>query len=223
MSKLFYKELEFELLYNAKLKHTYIKIEDDGKVVVKTASKSEAYLYALLEKKERWIRKQLEKRALFKVYDFVPKKEVLLYGERQSIESVEAQTLREKLEKKSREKVQNIAKYYDDFYKQVCRGYLQERVKYYAGVMQLEYKELRFRKMRARWGSCSAQKVLTFNSELIKIEKELIDYVVVHELAHLVHMNHSRAFHALVERYLKNNAKDLRKKLHQVRLQAFTE
>ena len=66
-------------------------------------------------------------------------------------------------------------------------------------------------------GSCNSKKVLTFNTELIKIKKELIDYVVVHELAHIQHMNHSRKFHDLVDKYLPDS-KSYRKKLKNIKI-----
>lgn len=87
-------------------------------------------------------------------------------------------------------------------------------------MMDLHFNEVKYRKMKSRWGSCSSAKVLTFNTELIKTKKELIDYVVVHELAHLKHMNHSRAFHSFVDRYLPNS-KGYRQELKKVKISTF--
>ncbi len=111
----------------------------------------------------------------------------------------------------------NILRCYDDFYKQFAQNHIVPRVEYFAKCMDLEYQEIKFRKMKSRWGSCSSTKILTFNTELIKIEEELIDYVIVHELAHLVHMNHSAKFHSLVEQYIPH-AKHLRKNLKKIHI-----
>jgi len=83
--------------------------------------------------------------------------------------------------------------------------------------MGLSYTEIKFRKMKSRWGSCSSKKTITLNTELMKVKKELIDYVLVHELAHLKHMNHSKEFHSLVENYL-SDSKVLRKELKNINL-----
>jgi predicted metal-dependent hydrolase len=83
--------------------------------------------------------------------------------------------------------------------------------------MSLDFNELKIKKMKSRWGSCSSSRIITLNSELLKLKEELIDYVVVHELSHLVHMNHSREFHALVERYLENSKRH-RSELKKIRL-----
>lgn len=55
------------------------------------------------------------------------------------------------------------------------------------------------RKMKKRWGTCKSDGSIWFNRELIKKEKRLIDSVIIHELCHLVHPNHSRRFYDLVE------------------------
>ena len=67
--------------------------------------------------------------------------------------------------------------------------------------MQLEYRQVRFRDQKTRWGSCSSQKNLNFNWRLIMSPPEVLDYVVIHELAHLKHHDHSKAFWQLVENF----------------------
>jgi hypothetical protein len=71
--------------------------------------------------------------------------------------------------------------------------------------------------MKSRWGSCNTRGEIVLNSELTKVSQNLIDYVVVHELAHLKHMNHSKKFHSLVLLYLPN-AKEYRAELKKIRL-----
>lgn len=66
----------------------------------------------------------------------------------------------------------------------------------------LPFPHLRIRKMRSRWGSCSRRADITLNLELVRMPLECIDYVIVHELCHLVEFNHSPAFYALQERFL---------------------
>jgi predicted metal-dependent hydrolase len=56
--------------------------------------------------------------------------------------------------------------------------------------------------LKSRWGSCSSKKNLNFNVKLICFREEIIEYVVVHEMSHLIHMNHSKDFWKLVERLL---------------------
>jgi hypothetical protein len=86
-----------------------------------------------------------------------------------------------------------------DFYKREAIKKISDRVEFWSGQMKLFPKVLKFREQKTRWGSCSSRGVINFNWRLIVFRPEIIDYVIIHELAHLQHMNHSRSFWGLVE------------------------
>lgn len=87
---------------------------------------------------------------------------------------------------------------------------VRERSAYFARVMGVEYSRVRINGARSRWGSCGFRGTLNFNWRLIMAPRDIIDYVVVHELAHLVVKNHSKRFWAKVKEHLPDH-KDKRR------------
>lgn len=80
---------------------------------------------------------------------------------------------------------------------------LDALIKKWEGVMNVKSGGFDIRLMRTRWGSCSKRdKSLRFNVRLIDTPAECVEYVVVHELAHLIEFNHSKRFYAVLDRYL---------------------
>ena len=77
---------------------------------------------------------------------------------------------------------------------------LPEKVSRFAQQLGVSYGRITIRSQRTRWGSCSAKGNLNFNCLLMLCPDEVIDSVVVHELCHLKHMDHSAEFYAEVER-----------------------
>lgn len=77
---------------------------------------------------------------------------------------------------------------------------IPERVRKYAPLVGVTYGRITIRNQRSRWGSCSSKGNLNFNCLLMLFPDDVIDYVVVHELCHRKHMNHSAQFYAEVER-----------------------
>ena len=79
---------------------------------------------------------------------------------------------------------------------------LPPRVEFFAALMGLTPTSVKITAARKRFGSCSSKNGLCFSLFLMQYPPEAIDYVIVHELAHIKHKNHSPAFHALIAQYL---------------------
>jgi predicted metal-dependent hydrolase len=91
-----------------------------------------------------------------------------------------------------------------DFYKREAEKLISERIQIWSGQMDLHPSVVRFRNQKTRWGSCSHRGNININWRLIGAPLEVVDYILVHELAHLKHMNHSEQFWKLVETHFPN-------------------
>ena len=103
---------------------------------------------------------------------------------------------------------EELDKLYDD-----AKEDIPKRVRYYARLMKVDYGRITIRCQKTRWGSCSSKGNLNFNCLLVLAPSDIIDYVVIHELAHRKCMNHSVDFWKTVESVMpdyKNKRKWLR-------------
>ena len=97
-----------------------------------------------------------------------------------------------------------------------AKNYLPYRLEYYAKKYGYQYDKIRLSHANTRWGSCSSNRTISLNIGLMQVPEPLRDYVIIHELAHLNHMDHSTAFWAEVA------AHDPRYKTHRAKLKAFS-
>lgn len=97
-----------------------------------------------------------------------------------------------------------------------AKDYLPYRLDFYAKKHNYKYINLRFSHANTRWGSCSSSGTISLNIGLMNLPETLRDYVILHELAHINHMNHSTAFWAEVARH------DPHYKRHRKALKMFT-
>ena len=77
--------------------------------------------------------------------------------------------------------------------------YLPQRLSELSRQTGLEYNKVRIKHNVSNWGSCSSKKNINLNLNIMRLPPELQDYVMLHELCHLRHMNHGPEFHALLE------------------------
>jgi len=87
-------------------------------------------------------------------------------------------------------------------YRTAARARFESRAEYYQKFTGGYYSSITVRDQKTRWGSCSSRGTLSFNYRLIFAPPEVLDYVVVHELCHLTHMNHSKDFWNMVARIM---------------------
>lgn len=83
-----------------------------------------------------------------------------------------------------------------------ARVYLKERLEYFSKLMGLKYTGLKITSAKHRYGSCNPKNSICFSYRLMLYPKEAIDYVVVHELAHIKEKNHGKNFYAIIEKYM---------------------
>ncbi len=88
-----------------------------------------------------------------------------------------------------------------DELKACAREAIPKRVAELAPLLGVTYNDIRIKAQKTRWGSCSSKNNLNFNCLLMLCPDEVRDYVIIHELCHLKHLDHSKKFWAEVERY----------------------
>ena len=104
-----------------------------------------------------------------------------------------------------REKKKNAKVYSDDEIKilrEKAKEIIPQKVEYYAEIMQVEPASVKINSAKKRYGSCSGTNNLNFSLYLMDKDERFIDYVVVHELAHIKHHNHSKDFYKFIEQIM---------------------
>ena len=86
--------------------------------------------------------------------------------------------------------------------KKSAKIYFKDKIELYSNIMGLKYSRMRITSAKKRFGSCSSAGNISFSYRLMLYPEAAREYVVVHELAHLVHMNHSADFYALIAKYM---------------------
>jgi len=202
-----------------------IVLKPDGSVCVRANLKtSDERIHNFLVEKQAWIEKHLNQfeklRLQFPEKKLLCDEEFPFLGQNLSLRVVP--TLLKKVffsrqerhllmhipqaawDEMSEEDMQQFFPQLKQFYQRESIRLITERLQIWSVQMELAPRKLKFRNQKSRWGSCSAQGIVTMNWRLIGAPLEVVDYVIIHELAHLQHMNHSKSFWTLVERHCLN-------------------
>ncbi len=181
-------------------KNTYIRVKDDLTIYVTTnIFTSDRQIVKLLEKNYSSICKMIEKQKIKNSnnenFNYLGKNYDIVYSEYYDISFGN--------DKVFMSKDIDIDKWYKKQAKTIFKEHLDEIYNNFS--KSIPYPALKIRKMTTRWGVCNTKlKTVTLNLELIKRDTKYLDYVIVHELSHLIHPNHSKSFWGLVEENCKN-------------------
>ena len=96
--------------------------------------------------------------------------------------------------------------------KKAARKIILESLDFFANLYDIKYRKVAIRNQRTKWGSCSKSGNLNFNYKVAFLPKDQRDYVIVHEICHIIEFNHSKRFWAEVGRTVPNY-KEIRKKV----------
>ena len=99
---------------------------------------------------------------------------------------------------------ENIKKELELFYRSSSEKILKEKTLIESKKMNLKVEKIKVRSYKNRWGSCSSNGDISYNWKLIMAPKKIINYVIIHELCHLIHFNHSRDYWEEVSKKLPN-------------------
>ncbi|WP_297277914.1 M48 family metallopeptidase [uncultured Brachyspira sp.] len=203
-----------------KIKNIYIRVKPDLNIYVTAPRRvTKKYIYELLEKRKEWIEDKKEEIKKKNIYDTNRKElksgnEIFYLGKSYILKVLKCQ--KENIiiagrimymyadikdDENNDARIKQIL--LDNWYKKESLKLFDSLIKKYSSIMGLEIDTFSVKKLKSKWGSCDIRKKhITFNLELMKYPIQAIEYIVIHELAHLVEANHSRKFYDVVSLYM---------------------
>lgn len=198
-----------------KIKNIILKVTSDGRVLISAPTRvPQSYLKEFIKIKENWIVKKLEevKNRKKKEINYENGEEIIYLGKKYYLEVINYYTEKVVIQDEKihiycleNSTVEDRERIFKNWVK-IELGVLLKDLTYKIGKM-IGYlpNEIRIRDMKTRWGSCiSARKVITYNLQLAFQPLPLIEYVVLHELAHIPYPNHQKEFWNFVEKFIPN-------------------
>ena len=221
------QHITYTLKRSGKRRSIGLRIDDRGLTVSVPLRASEKWLHTVLQDKARWVVEKLDGWQSRKVepINWLDGESIPFLGEpvclrvRASLFAAAPQLRGDELwvfvkDESDSAQIEHAVTYW---YQQQAGQLFAERVAHFAQLLQVAPRAVKLSAAKTQWGSCTMRGTVRLNLQLIKLPPRLVDYVVVHELAHLRELNHSAAFWQVVETVCPDYAK-LRRELKSARL-----
>lgn len=187
---------------------------------------TDEYIEYILKKRKDWISKKIafyQENYKPQMKEYVSGENVKYLGKNYRLKIIQSEDECVKFQRgyiqifiKDKDNFEKKKRLLNEWYLLKSQNYFKKIIAKYSSFVNVNIQNIRIRQMKTRWGSCnSAKSYINLNTELIKKPLNTIEYVIFHELVHLIHPNHSREFY----NYLSTYMPDWKKRKEQLELQ----
>lgn len=196
--------IKYKIIYS-KRKTIKIAIDNNGEVIVTAPENiSTEAIDNVIKKRTNWINDKLNE---IKNRITLPKDSILYLGELRKVKVIIQKYLKKEfvvehnnlfiINVRSQD---NVIKVLKNYLIQEFDAIVRVKVKNYEKYFKMKPIDIKVKDVKSKWGSCTYDNKLCFNYRLIMANEEIIDYVIIHEMCHMVHKNHSKDYWNLVEK-----------------------
>lgn len=193
-----------DLIVRSHRRSLSLSINKHGELIVRAPKRlSLDHIMRYIKEKEQWIiskQKEIESRLSINK-DVINYNEILFLGKKYKIKYSNAIKKIELVEdgllvpaKYTNEIAPRLKKWLHSMASKI----LCERIEYLASVMQVDYASVTICNNKTRWGSCDSSRNIKLNLRLVSLPHKIIDFVIIHELAHIIEFNHSKDFYKII-------------------------
>ena len=210
-----YFEIPIEIVFSKKRKTISIQIKPDRIKVSSSYWISKNSVREFILKNESWIRKKLadQKLRVKPITNLVNNEKLTLCGKNYKLKVISEPIIEPEIRSetiiisnnfKTRKTLGSIESQILKLLKDFSFRVLQKKTFEISQIMNVRYNSVKIKNYKSRWGSCSSKGDISFNWKIIFAPENIIEYLVVHELSHLIHFNHSKLFWNKVEEFQYN-------------------
>lgn len=192
-----------DLIIRSHRRSLSLTITKNAELVVRAPKRlSNDYIFKYIKEKEKWIlSKQQEVESRLSINkDIIKYNQILFLGKKYNIQLIggikKVELSEDAILVPSTTK--DIVSKIKSWMVKVSKDILKERLEYFANAMQIDYASVSINNSKSRWGSCDSNRNIKLNFRLIMLPHKILDFVLVHELAHIIEFNHSKDFYKII-------------------------
>ena len=206
-------EFPIEVIFSKKRKSISIQVHEKIIIVRSTFWVSKRDLKTFILKNQKWINKKIleQKSQIKKQYNFKHNETFSLMGRRFNLQLDKSlnnspyildNLIIASNNETTTKKFGTVKEQLELLFKDIAYNHLCERTQYYSKLIFVNPKRISIKNYKSRWGSCSSKGEIYYNWKIIMAPDRIIDYLIVHELCHMIHFNHSKQFWSKVQEYI---------------------